>query len=90
MAKGACVVGFDRAADVADTFDEAGWAGEVVDVTDADEQRAAVARAVERFGGVDIAVLCAGIFPESATVADSTGRCGGRRGPSTSTPPPIC
>ena len=39
MAKGACVVGFDRADDVADTFDQAGWSGDVVDVTDAEAQR---------------------------------------------------
>lgn len=43
------------------------------DVTDEDDARAAVDLAVERFGGLHIAVNCAGIGPASRTV--------GRKGP---------
>ena len=70
LAKGACVAGFDRTDDVGHTFDAAAWMGQVVDVTDADQQAAAVARTVEQFGGIDMAVISAGVFPESAAIAD--------------------
>ena len=70
LAQGALVVGFDRTADISHAFDDAGWLGLVVDVTEADEQAAAVARTVEQFGGIDMAVISAGVFPESAAIAD--------------------
>lgn len=70
LARGACVTGFDLAASVVDTFDGPAWLGQVVDVTDAAAQRAALAAAVEHFGGVDIAVIGAGIFPPSTAIAD--------------------
>jgi rhamnose utilization protein RhaD (predicted bifunctional aldolase and dehydrogenase)/NAD(P)-dependent dehydrogenase (short-subunit alcohol dehydrogenase family) len=70
LAKGACVAGFDRTDDVCDTFDDPGWMGQVVDVTDGATQANAVVRTVEQFGGIDIAVISAGVFPESAAIAD--------------------
>jgi rhamnose utilization protein RhaD (predicted bifunctional aldolase and dehydrogenase)/NAD(P)-dependent dehydrogenase (short-subunit alcohol dehydrogenase family) len=69
LARGACVTGLDRRDDVASVFDHPGWLGQVVDVTDPDAQRAALDRAVERFGGVDLAVIGAGAFPASASIA---------------------
>lgn len=63
LANGASVVGWDISPDVADTFDSAAWLGLRVDVTDPDAQRAALAAGVAAFGGVDILVVSAGIFP---------------------------
>jgi rhamnose utilization protein RhaD (predicted bifunctional aldolase and dehydrogenase)/NAD(P)-dependent dehydrogenase (short-subunit alcohol dehydrogenase family) len=70
LANGAAVVGIDRSPAVADAFRGAAWHGVAADVTDTDEQLAAIEAGVERFGGVDIAVLAAGIFGRTATVAD--------------------
>jgi rhamnose utilization protein RhaD (predicted bifunctional aldolase and dehydrogenase)/NAD(P)-dependent dehydrogenase (short-subunit alcohol dehydrogenase family) len=70
LARGACVSGLDRAGSVVDTFDGATWLGQVVDVTDASAQRDALVAVVERFGGIDIAVIGAGIFPPSMAIGD--------------------
>jgi NAD(P)-dependent dehydrogenase (short-subunit alcohol dehydrogenase family) len=70
MRHGAAVAGIDVADTVADTFSGEAWLGVRADVTDARQQRDALARAVEQFGGVDIAVLSAGIFGRTATVAE--------------------
>jgi NAD(P)-dependent dehydrogenase (short-subunit alcohol dehydrogenase family) len=70
LGSGAAVIGLDRSAAVADAFSGAAWLGIEVDVTDADRQVAAIDRGVERFGGVDIAVLAAGIFGASAAIAE--------------------
>ncbi len=63
MAAGASVVGWDISADVGETFDSEDFLGLQVDVTDPQAQRAAIAAGVEAFGGLDILVVCAGIFP---------------------------
>ena len=70
LANGAAVVGVDRAPTVAGAFRGPAWHGVAADVTEADQQRTAIESGVERFGGVDIAVLAAGIFGRTATVAD--------------------
>jgi NAD(P)-dependent dehydrogenase (short-subunit alcohol dehydrogenase family) len=67
---GAAVIGLDRSPAVTEAFSGASWCGCVVDVTDADAQVAAIDRGVERFGGVDMAVLAAGIFGRSAAIGD--------------------
>jgi NAD(P)-dependent dehydrogenase (short-subunit alcohol dehydrogenase family) len=64
MKRGAAVVGFDLSPQVASMFSGAGYLGLEVDVTDRDAQRHAVAQAVERFGGIDLVVIAAGIFGE--------------------------
>ena len=70
LGEGAAVVGFDVAATIETEFDGPGWAGLQVDVTD----REAVARALEvtteRFGGLDVLVVNAGVFPRSAPIRD--------------------
>ncbi|MCB2174401.1 MAG: bifunctional aldolase/short-chain dehydrogenase [Actinomycetales bacterium] len=63
---GATVVGWDLSPDVATTFDGPAWLGLQVDVTDPDAVRAALATGVDAFGGLDILVVAAGIFPGAA------------------------
>ena len=70
LARGAAVVGIDRLPSVATTFDGPAWLGLQVDVTDHDAQAAAVARAVDAFGGIDIVITAAGIFGPTQAVAD--------------------
>ncbi len=69
LGRGAAVVGIDRAESVTTAFGGASWLGAQADVTDADAVAAAIERGVEQFGGVDIAVLGAGIFGASAAIA---------------------
>ncbi|HEX5466529.1 MAG TPA: bifunctional aldolase/short-chain dehydrogenase [Candidatus Limnocylindrales bacterium] len=68
--RGAAVVGLDLDPSVGSAFDGPDWLGLTVDVTDAQDVRAALARAVERFGGLDICVPAAGIFGRSAPLAE--------------------
>jgi rhamnose utilization protein RhaD (predicted bifunctional aldolase and dehydrogenase)/NAD(P)-dependent dehydrogenase (short-subunit alcohol dehydrogenase family) len=70
LGEGAAVVGVDVAATIETAFDGVGWAGLQADVTD----REALARALEvtseRFGGLDVLVVNAGVFPPSASIGD--------------------
>lgn len=68
--EGACVVGIDVDASVVDAFDAPGWLGCSVDVTDRWAQQAGIAAGVEAFGGIDIAVVSAGIFGASTPISD--------------------
>ncbi|MGH9246897.1 MAG: bifunctional aldolase/short-chain dehydrogenase [Acidimicrobiales bacterium] len=70
LARRAAVVGFDRDPEVEGTFAGRAGLGLTVDVTDADATWAAIGAGVERFGGIDLAVLAAGIFGRSEAVAD--------------------
>lgn len=67
--RGAAVVGVDRDGVVADTFDGPAWLGVTADVTDRDQVRAAIHAGVERFGGIDLAVLAAGVFGPTQPIA---------------------
>jgi NAD(P)-dependent dehydrogenase (short-subunit alcohol dehydrogenase family)/rhamnose utilization protein RhaD (predicted bifunctional aldolase and dehydrogenase) len=69
---GACVVGWDVSERVADAFDDPRYLGLRLDVTDADAVAGALARQVEVFGGLDILVVAAGIFPTSANLGELT------------------
>ncbi|MDO5494867.1 MAG: SDR family NAD(P)-dependent oxidoreductase, partial [bacterium] len=70
LGAGCAVVGWDLNPEVASTFDDPAWRGVQVDVTD----EAAVVRglrvAVEHFGGLDILVVGAGIFPTSKPLGE--------------------
>jgi rhamnose utilization protein RhaD (predicted bifunctional aldolase and dehydrogenase)/NAD(P)-dependent dehydrogenase (short-subunit alcohol dehydrogenase family) len=67
-ARGAAVVGIDiNPAVAADSDDYLGVQGDVTEPSTVDD---AIERGVERFGGVDIVVPAAGIFPESHPLAD--------------------
>lgn len=63
MAAGASVVGWDISPDVAATFNSEDFLGLQVDVTDPAAQADAIAAGIDAFGGLDILVVCAGIFP---------------------------
>ena len=67
---GAAVIGLDRSPAVVGAFTGPAWLGHEVDITDAVGHEAAIEDGVRRFGGVDIAVLAAGIFGRTATIAD--------------------
>lgn len=76
-AAGAAVVGIDIDPAVAHAGDGgsgrlhgSAWLGIEADVTDARAITAAVAGAVERFGGIDVVVAAAGIFGPSAPLGD--------------------
>lgn len=72
LAAGAAVAGWDLAEGTSDTFTDKAWLGLSVDVTDTEQAQAALRQTVERFGGVDIVVVSAGIFPQSQDLADLT------------------
>jgi rhamnose utilization protein RhaD (predicted bifunctional aldolase and dehydrogenase)/NAD(P)-dependent dehydrogenase (short-subunit alcohol dehydrogenase family) len=67
---GASVVGWDRSEDVVHTFESTEWLGLNVDVTDGVRMREVLSEGVEAFGGLDILVVGAGIFPTSASLDD--------------------
>lgn len=70
LARGAAVVGLDVSSEIVNSFAGAAWRGIVADVTDASTQERALELAVDTFGGVDIAVLSAGIFGRTMPLAD--------------------
>jgi NAD(P)-dependent dehydrogenase (short-subunit alcohol dehydrogenase family) len=65
MLQGAAVVGLDLNPEVADVGRGPAWLGVQCDVTDLEQVTTAIEAGVRCFGGIDIAVLNAGIFPPS-------------------------
>ena len=70
LAQGAAVVGLDLNPAVADAFVDAAWRGVVGDVSDVDVLTAALELAARDFGGVDVVVAAAGIFPSTAPIVE--------------------
>ena len=70
MKRGAAVTGLDVSPEVVDTFNSSDWLGIECDVTDPEAQAAAIAKSVERYGGIDIVVICAGIFTGAGPIAE--------------------
>ncbi|MDQ3978137.1 MAG: SDR family oxidoreductase, partial [Actinomycetota bacterium] len=71
LEEGAAVVGVDIASGVETAFESGPqWLGLVADITDADQIERSLELAVERFGGLDILVVNAGIFPATAPIAE--------------------
>jgi rhamnose utilization protein RhaD (predicted bifunctional aldolase and dehydrogenase)/NAD(P)-dependent dehydrogenase (short-subunit alcohol dehydrogenase family) len=70
LARGAAVVGLDVSPNVAQTFTSSSWCGIGVDVTDAEAQERSLEIAVDTFGGIDMAVLSAGIFGRTMPIAE--------------------
>ena len=68
LARGSCVVGIDVAAGV--SIDGPDYLGLRVDVTAPDDVNAAIDIAAERFGGIDMVIAAAGIFPDGQMLAD--------------------
>lgn len=72
LARGAAVVGFDVDPKIAGLLPRTDFLGIRCDVTVEEDLRAALAAAVDAFGGLDILVLNAGIFPATRKIADLT------------------
>ncbi len=68
--RGAAVVGLDVSPTVVGVSSSAAYLGLPVDLTSGDGTAAAVGAGVERFGGIDMVVAAAGVFPGSAPIAD--------------------
>jgi rhamnose utilization protein RhaD (predicted bifunctional aldolase and dehydrogenase)/NAD(P)-dependent dehydrogenase (short-subunit alcohol dehydrogenase family) len=70
MARGAAVVGLDLDSKIESLHGRPDFLGLRCDVTDEAQMRVAITRAVAAFGGLDMLVLNAGIFPASRKIAD--------------------
>ncbi len=68
LVRGAAVVGLDVNPAIESMLDRADFFGIACDLTDEDAIRSALARAVQTFGGLDMLVLNAGIFPHSQRI----------------------
>lgn len=69
LSRGAAVIGLDISESIADTFDDAAFMGIRCDLAQPAEVEAALDAGIQRFGGLDIVVASAGLFPESAPIA---------------------
>ncbi|HMH19386.1 MAG TPA: bifunctional aldolase/short-chain dehydrogenase [Burkholderiales bacterium] len=70
LARGAAVVGLDLDAKIESLHERPDFLGLRCDITDEAQVRAALERTVLAFGGLDMLVLNAGIFPASRKIAD--------------------
>ncbi len=70
LAQGAAVVGLDRDPAIQTCFSQPDWLGMVCDVTDPAAIEAALETAGQHFGGLDMLILNAGIFPPSQRIAE--------------------
>lgn len=69
LSRGAAVVGIDLNGSVVSTFEGRSWRAVVGDVSDTAVLDAAIDLAAREFGGIDMLVVAAGIFPESAPLS---------------------
>ncbi len=69
LERGAAVVGVDVSPGVAGVSSSPAYLGVEADLTSARDTTAAVGAGVERFGGVDMVVAAAGVFPGSAPIS---------------------
>lgn len=70
LERGAAVVGLDLQESIETTFDDPAYLGLVCDVTDEAQVEAAFERTARAFGGLDMLVLNAGIFPPAKPVVE--------------------
>jgi rhamnose utilization protein RhaD (predicted bifunctional aldolase and dehydrogenase)/NAD(P)-dependent dehydrogenase (short-subunit alcohol dehydrogenase family) len=70
LSRGAAVVGLDIDERIGDVSTSAGFLGVQCDITDEAQVTDALDQAVRRFGGVDMLVLNAGVFPAGTPVAE--------------------
>lgn len=72
LKRGAAIIAIDRSAEVLNITDNQNWFGVIADLTDSKAMREAIQSGIEAFGGVDIAVLAAGIFGNTTRISDLT------------------
>ena len=70
VAEGAVVTALDINPDIESRFAQAEVLGLVCDVTDSEAVKDALAQTVQHFGGMDMLITNAGIFPPSARIID--------------------
>ncbi len=70
LRRGAAVIAIDRSNNVLNKSNNPNWHGVVADVTDSDSMGHAISLGVEAFGGVDVAVIAAGIFGQTTRISD--------------------
>lgn len=70
VAQGACVAALDINPAISTLFGATSALGQMCDVTDAGQLNDAVEATVRTFGGLDIVICNAGMFPKSQTIAD--------------------
>jgi rhamnose utilization protein RhaD (predicted bifunctional aldolase and dehydrogenase)/NAD(P)-dependent dehydrogenase (short-subunit alcohol dehydrogenase family) len=70
LKRGAAVIGLDRNPAIAGLWRRPDFFGVTCDLTNQQEIRKALDEAVRRFGGVDMLVLNAGIFPSSQSIQE--------------------
>ncbi len=68
LKRGAAVVGLDLGPSITELFERADFLGIVCDITSEKAVQHALAQTVKRFGGLDMLVLNAGIFPASKMI----------------------
>ncbi len=69
LKRGAAVVGLDINEAIADLYKKPDFCGLVCDLTDETAVKQALEKAVRRFGGIDMVILNAGIFPASSPIS---------------------
>ena len=70
LARGAAVVGLDLSPDILKLHQRKDFRGIVCNVTDEEAIRSSLASAVDAFGGLDLLILNAGIFPATRQIRD--------------------
>lgn len=70
LARGAAVIGLDVNESISTLFNRPDFLGIQCDVTDETAVTTALEQAVRRFGGIDMLILNAGIFPKSKKIAE--------------------
>ena len=70
IAAGAAVAGLDIAANIEEMLAQPEFLGIKCDLTDENQMMQAIGRTVAHFGGIDMLVSNAGIFPKSAKIVD--------------------
>jgi len=70
LARGAAVVGLDVNPAITEVFKRADFHGLACDVSDAAQIGRALSQTVQRYGGLDMLILNAGIFPASRRIAE--------------------
>lgn len=72
LARGAAVVGLDINPDITSAYDRPDFLGVAADVTSADAITGALRATARAFGGLDMLILNAGIFPVSSAISELT------------------